>query len=1254
MMPVNSASETSKPSSSNYLKFNLKPTTKSNVKRSSDETLFETLMNDPVKKDFLLRLLSNEKENIRKYKDVQRNNITPTSKNKRLHCESPSALLRRKVLAKNTDQQSSPLDTGTPPSTPIPFHRLLEGIVAFIEIRSKGMDRSAGAKTLMVSMGAKVAERLERGVTHVVFKDGSFTTYQKAKLLKAHLVSVLWLEAVRKSNNRVPEKYYPALGIESYDVNMSEIFDEYESVVKEEYRRSLAMSSQHNSLQLQKKGRLTSLPSELALNRQTGNSFTPRRMSDVVPSSQEYELESIISYRSIPSSKTNSDINGVDAETSDDDSERGLINGNSISQLKESILCDLESQINQYQERVNESNQNILESLSKESIEHNQSQNDILVNNDHSVSTSSSRSASLLSRKISVISDISLTNNLSNTEVMGKKQSVKRKSLELRDDSTSDSPRKKVRLSELVLSNDSTKSCVSYISPVTPNVQITENSERLPPLRVSEETASNESRSRLRNSLRLSNTILQSGNNRPQSNRKKALIGKKLSLSDKSTDNSEITSTLTILSNDACNGNDSNGIRKSSRLSMHGNQLKGSKSDLEQSSVSINSVSKIGNLRVLLTDCRSDPEMNRFCTKSEDIVVSRHLTQLSECSVKLVPFSNIDLMIDNNTISGNKHVPLASKLITSNNDNEISSELTAIPLENNVCKSSDATKLNSAPRDDNIRTTRRSSRFTKATGEPATSLELTDESVPSHLTDSLGTKSTSIHNRTSQASHNYASSTGKKSTKRKLSFTSSSPDLLTSLNKPKNILEKPLKTNKKSASFCGSGNSDNMSSLRISTTNSSKSENLSGNLKTSRMSKSEVFQVKDSVKNLRRSLRRSTIGGSASKNSETMSSLRVSTDTLSNAENARVTRKSSSKDEIKALSQNVDKDVTNKSKKVLKRKVFRKLYNLHQTIDNTKELSNVNDEVEPLPIPVGSNAKTLIVPLIRLLGNVPNSLKRKKFGVETNTNKKIPSSKKTMPRLTETEVNANSNETSSALNDSSQIQLGTVSSNLSLPQTQLVTQGSRRSTLEFIERPMPKKKVQSLKKIKKSIVCTRLHKPELQAFTTAVKNLGHFYIEDEVTENTTHLIVGESKRTINILKAISRGCWILTKQWLFKSIEVGKWVDEEDYELVDFSPAVKQCRTERQAFGDLYSMDIFNDCGSIYITRHSRPTRSDLTELIKLCKGSVVKNKDDAKIIVGDWVGQDGVKCVTEKWVLDSITSNRMKSLKKYLIRNRS
>lgn len=76
---------------------------------------------------------------------------------------------------------------------------------------------------MMRAMGATVKDTICRGITHVVFKDGSFRTYEKAKLVNAHLVSVLWLEATKRNRFRVPEGKYPALGTAAYDYNVTSL-----------------------------------------------------------------------------------------------------------------------------------------------------------------------------------------------------------------------------------------------------------------------------------------------------------------------------------------------------------------------------------------------------------------------------------------------------------------------------------------------------------------------------------------------------------------------------------------------------------------------------------------------------------------------------------------------------------------------------------------------------------------------------------------------------------------------------------------------------------------------------------------------------------------------------------------------------------------------------------------------------------------------------------------------------------------------
>lgn len=75
----------------------------------------------------------------------------------------------------------------------------------------------------MRAMGATIHDTITRRVTHVVFKSGSYNTFSKAQLVKAHLVSILWLEACRKYKFRVPEINYPALDSANHECDVSSI-----------------------------------------------------------------------------------------------------------------------------------------------------------------------------------------------------------------------------------------------------------------------------------------------------------------------------------------------------------------------------------------------------------------------------------------------------------------------------------------------------------------------------------------------------------------------------------------------------------------------------------------------------------------------------------------------------------------------------------------------------------------------------------------------------------------------------------------------------------------------------------------------------------------------------------------------------------------------------------------------------------------------------------------------------------------------
>lgn len=79
-------------------------------------------------------------------------------------------------------------------------------------------------------------------------------------------------------------------------------------------------------------------------------------------------------------------------------------------------------------------------------------------------------------------------------------------------------------------------------------------------------------------------------------------------------------------------------------------------------------------------------------------------------------------------------------------------------------------------------------------------------------------------------------------------------------------------------------------------------------------------------------------------------------------------------------------------------------------------------------------------------------------------------------------------------------------------------------------------------------------------------------------------------------------------------------------------------------------MDIFQNCGYIYVARSTIPRRSDLQELVKICKGKLTTSLARAEIVVGERVPGENLTCVKEIWILDSIADNKLKPLKNYLL----
>ncbi|XP_056669383.1 microcephalin isoform X3 [Monodelphis domestica] len=90
---------------------------------------------------------------------------------------------------------------------------ILKDVVAYVEVWSaSGVENySKTFVNQLLSMGARVSKTFNRNVTHVIFKEGYQSTWNKAQKYGVKLVSVLWVEKCRLSGKHVDESLFPAI-----------------------------------------------------------------------------------------------------------------------------------------------------------------------------------------------------------------------------------------------------------------------------------------------------------------------------------------------------------------------------------------------------------------------------------------------------------------------------------------------------------------------------------------------------------------------------------------------------------------------------------------------------------------------------------------------------------------------------------------------------------------------------------------------------------------------------------------------------------------------------------------------------------------------------------------------------------------------------------------------------------------------------------------------------------------------------------
>ena len=216
----------------------------------------------------------------------------------------------------------------------------------------------------------------------------------------------------------------------------------------------------------------------------------------------------------------------------------------------------------------------------------------------------------------------------------------------------------------------------------------------------------------------------------------------------------------------------------------------------------------------------------------------------------------------------------------------------------------------------------------------------------------------------------------------------------------------------------------------------------------------------------------------------------------------------------------------------------------------------------------------------------------------------------------------------------------------------------RRSSMDFIK-PLPStaEKKCLKKQQKRELVLTSCNSDDHKMVKDVIKRLAGqtaVRVTSQVLPSTTHVICGnnEGRRTLNMLKAILCGCWIVSLDWVYQCLGQGTWVDEESYEMVSFSAAVKQRRLERDL---LPQSNLFKDLDlPMYVGRHCRVPKKELVELIQMAGGKCVNQLRTAKIILAHDSSSSSKNedqfSVTENWLLDSIQQHCVLPLDEYLM----
>ncbi|KAI7876329.1 hypothetical protein K492DRAFT_210426 [Lichtheimia hyalospora FSU 10163] len=177
---------------------------------------------------------------------------------------------------------------------------------------------------------------------------------------------------------------------------------------------------------------------------------------------------------------------------------------------------------------------------------------------------------------------------------------------------------------------------------------------------------------------------------------------------------------------------------------------------------------------------------------------------------------------------------------------------------------------------------------------------------------------------------------------------------------------------------------------------------------------------------------------------------------------------------------------------------------------------------------------------------------------------------------------------------------------------------------------------------KPTIVMTSVSKGDRDRCIAAIKRMGVYEVATTVDERTTHVIVGQRRRTVSVLYGLLFGAWLVKPTWIFDSERNKEYLSELEYEVTEFYPDAPRAR-QRQPFLPS-NLNIFVHSAHILDT-------NSIKALIHKAKGHTVDEITQADVIISKHQLDSDKAIINENWILDCIEQWRYLPTESYSIK---